>query len=99
DDFVVVAIDLVVEPANQPCQVRIQVDESVKALADHRRGEVGHALELVGHHDCRQACQVLGALGNVLGQIAHAFQVGVDLEGSRDAAQVHGHRLMEGQQL
>jgi hypothetical protein len=66
-------------------------------LPDHHAGQVGHALQLLRNGDRRQLRQVQGAFGDVLGQVAHALQVGVDLQGGGGAAQVHGNRLVQGQ--
>ena len=41
----------------------------------------------------------LAGLGDVHRQVADPLQVGVDLHGRDDDAQVGGHRLMQGQQL
>jgi hypothetical protein len=40
----------------------------------------------------------LTGLGNVHRQVAHAFEVGVDLEGSHDGPQVCGHGLVKGEE-
>jgi hypothetical protein len=38
-------------------------------------------------------------LGDVHGEVAHALEVGVDLHRGHDGAEVHGHGLMQRQQL
>ena len=40
-----------------------------------------------------------GVVGDVDAEVADAFQVVVDLEHGHNVAQVHGHRLVEGQEL
>jgi hypothetical protein len=41
----------------------------------------------------------VGRLGDVHRQVSHALQVGVDLHGRDDSAQVGRHRLVQGEQL
>ena len=52
---------------------------------------------LTGNGSGGSVRQMHRPLGDVLGQVAHAFQVGVDLQGRRDAAQVDGDRLVQGE--
>ena len=48
----------------------------------------------------RRVLQVTSdGLGNVDGEVADALEVGVDLDGGDDRAQVHRHRLMQRQEL
>ncbi len=99
DDVGVEAVDLVVQ-ADDPAGPRhVQVDEGVQALADHGRCQVGHPLEGVGDGDVRRVGQGLGPLGDVHGQVGHAFEVHVDGQDGGDAAEVDGHRLVQGQNL
>ena len=42
---------------------------------------------------------LMRVLGDVHGLVADPLQVGVDLHGRRDEAQVRGHRLLQRQQL
>ncbi len=99
DDIVIVTIDLVIEPAHAPGQAGIEVDKRIQALAHHRGRQIGHALEFVGNRDVRRLRQLNGTFGNILRQVGHAFQFGVDLERGRDAAQIDGHRLMQSEDL
>ena len=99
DDLAVVAVHLVVQPAHGLGLPGVEVDEGIEALPDHRGRQVGHALKLLRNGHERRPRQVNGPLGDVLGQVAHALQVGVDLQGGGDAAQVDGHRLVQGQDL
>jgi len=38
-------------------------------------------------------------LGDVFGQVGHALQLVIDFHGRGDPAQIHGHRLVQGQDL
>ena len=56
-------------------------------------------LELFRNGNRRQLGQVESALGNILGHVRHALQVGIDLQSRGNAAQIDGHRLMQSQDL
>ena len=48
--------------------------------------------------NCGRPEQRDGTLRDVHGQIAHAFQIAVDLDGGGEKAQIARHGLMQGQQ-
>ena len=78
---------------------RIEVDKGIQGLADHGTGQVGHALKIGRDGNQRATVQGQGPLGDVLRQVAHALQVGVDQHGGGDAPQIDGHRLVQSQNL
>ena len=65
-------------------------------LAQRRRA---HARQALGEADGRLAVQHQGTLGDVLGQIADAFQFRGGLDRGQGLAQIHRHRLAQGQQF
>ena len=74
-------------------------DERLQALAHHVGGQRGHARNIDGQVDDRHLLHAAHAVADALGGVAHALQVGVDLDHAQDEAQVDGHGLLHGQQV
>ena len=73
-------------------------DERVERVAQHALRDGRHARDVDQLLDRRVADVAPRRLGDVDGEVAHALEVGVDLHGGDDRAQVGGHRLVERQQ-
>src|ERR1041385_78340 len=80
-------------------QVDVGGQEGVERVADHADAHLRHAWNVdvqpgIGAHD-----QIHNALGDVHRLVAHALQVGIDLDARNDKTQVDGHGLLHGQQV
>ncbi len=76
----------------------VAADEGVERVAQHALRDVRHPRNVDQFLDRRMRHVALRRLGNVDGEVADALQVGVDLHGGDDRAQVDRHRLVERQQ-
>jgi hypothetical protein len=76
----------------------VALHERVERLAELRLGEVGQGREVVQGPERRRLGEIPRALGDVHGQIAHALQVGHDLQGGGDEAEVARRRLAQREQ-
>jgi hypothetical protein len=73
-------------------------DVAIEGVAQHRLRDAAHLRDVDELLDRRVRRVALGGLGDVDGQVADAFEVGVDLDRRHNAAEIHGHRLVEGEQ-
>ena len=80
-------------------QRHVAADERVEGVAQHLLRELAHARDVDQRLDRRVLQVALAGLGDVDGQVADPLEVGVDLDGGDDDAQVGGHRLVQRQQL
>ena len=80
-------------------QGNVAADKGVEGVAEHRLRQLAHSRDVNQRLDRRVAQVALAGLADVHGQVAHPLEVGVDLDGGDDHAQVGGHRLVQGQQL
>ena len=74
-------------------------NEGLQALAHHLGGQRGHPRNVDGQIDGGHLLHVAHAVADALGGVAHALQVGVDLDDAEDEAQVDGHGLLHGEQV
>ena len=79
-------------------ELGVAADEGVERVAEHALGDGRHPRDVDQLLDRRVADVAPRRLGDVDGEIADAFEVGVDLDGGDDRAQVDRHRLIERQQ-
>ena len=87
-------VQLVVVPSDAVGQARVGLDQRVETAFDHVLGSHGHRAKVERHVHAVDARQVQDALGDVLGQVAHPFQIVIDLQYGHDEPQVDGHRLV-----
>ncbi len=59
----------------------------------------GHARNVDGKIDGGQALHVADAVADAFGGVAHALEIGVDLDDAENEAQVDGHGLLHGEQV
>src|SRR6185312_17310781 len=74
-------------------------DKRLQAFAYHVRGQRGHARNIHGQIDSPHLLHVAHAVADVLGGVAHALEVGVNLDDAQDEAQIAGHGLFHRQQV
>ena len=79
--------------------VGVPGDEGVQALLDHALRALGHPGEVHVGLELRLLVELDGALADVHRLVADALEVGDDLHGRRDEAEIAGRRLLEGEQL
>src|ERR1019366_5063668 len=92
------AVDGVVGGEHAAGQVRVAMDESIERLPHHGLHQAGDVRNIDHGRDDGAFHQRQCALGNADRQVAHSFQVGVDLERGDDQAQVGRHGLVQSQQ-
>jgi len=80
-------------------QFGICLDEGLQALANHLRGERCHARNVHRQLHGRHLLHVANSLADAFGRVAHAFQVGIDLNHGDNESQVDRHGLLHGEQI
>ncbi len=71
----------------------------LQALAHHLGGQRRHPRNVHRQIGRGHLLHVAHAVADGLGGVAHALQIGVDLDHAEDEAQIDGHRLFHGQQV
>ena len=99
EDLLLERVHLGVLAAHPPGQLGVAGHEGVQALLHHPLRPLGHARQVDVGLELRLLVQLQGPLGDVDRLVADPLQVGHDLHGGGDEAQVAGGRLVEGQQL
>src|SRR5262245_2813352 len=99
EDLLLDAVHLVVSGADLARQVRVPGHEGVQALLHHALGLLGHSRQVDVRLELALLVQLHRALGDVHRLVADALEVGDDLHGGGDEAEVAGGRLVEGEQL
>ena len=92
-------VQLIVTIQHPSGQVHVPLDERIERIAQHALRDRGHPRNVDEFLDRGMLQIPLSRLGDVDGQIAHAFEIGVDLDRRDDRPQVDGHRLVQGEQL
>jgi hypothetical protein len=92
-------VHLVVAPHQQARRLGVAANERVQRVAQHGDGLLGQLRQVRERLHRRLARELLGAAGDVHRMIAHALQVGGDLERRRDEPQVARQRLLQRQEL
>ena len=82
-----------------PRNIRIRFNKRLQALAHHLRRERGHPRNIHGQIGYCHLLHVAHTIADALGRIAHAFQIGVNLNHAQNESQVDGHRLLHGKQI
>ena len=80
-------------------QLGVGFDEGLQALAHHVGGHRGHAGNVDGQVDGGHLLHEADAVADAFGGVAHALQIGVDLDDAEDEAQIDGHGLLHGEQV
>jgi DNA-binding response OmpR family regulator len=92
-------IDFIIRRAKFAGQVGIEIHQRIQAQAQHGLRFPRHIRDVIWRRDGLQPCQRQRPLGDVDPQIAHPFQVVIDLQHRDDKAQIDGYRLVEGEDL
>ncbi len=99
EDLLLEGVHLGVFPAHPPGQLGVAGHEGVQALLHHPLGPIGHARQVDVGLELRLLVQLQRALGDVDGLVADALEIGDDLHGGGDEAQIAGGRLVQRQEL
>ncbi len=99
ENLVAEMIDFVVAGEDFLREIDVAADDCIECFADHLFGDFAHARQIHVRLDTRMAQDAEGALGDVDGLIADAFEVVVDAGHGEDESQIGGHKLMEREQL
>ena len=99
EDLVAEVVDLIVAARTFWARSDVAADDGVEGVADHFFGKLAHAREIHIGLDARVAEDAGGGLGDVDGLVADALEVVVDAGNGEDEAKIHGHQLMEGEEL
>ena len=92
-------VDRVVLLAHLPGQERVAIDHGVEALLHHVLRLHGHRADLGGQFAGFSGGELRHPLGDVAGQVAHPFEIIVDLQHRHHETEVGGDRLIEGEDL
>ena len=88
EDFVAILVHEVVAFEDLRGELDILIDESPEALGDHGADGGGHRLEIGGNGNIAQGGERNGALAQIDGEIAHAFEIVIDFQSGDDHADV-----------
>ena len=98
-DLVAILVNLIVGGHHFLCQFNVATNHSVKRIANLFFDEFGHARQVNIGFDAGMAKNAQGALCDVDGLIADAFQVVVDAGNGEYKTKVNGHQLVKREQL
>src|SRR5262249_10594425 len=90
------AVHLGVGGEHLPGQRGVAPHEAVQAVPGHALGDLGHAGQVDDRLEGRVGQHPDRVLRDVDRLVADALEVGVDLHGGGDEAEVGGHRLLQG---
>jgi hypothetical protein len=99
EDLVAEVVDLVVHGENFLGELDVAADDGVQRVADHFFGDFAHARQIDVGLYARVAKDPDRSLRYIDGLVADALEVVVDAGYGEDEAQVHGHQLVQGQEL
>jgi len=99
DDPPVVFVHFVVATTNLASRVHVLIHKRIERLVNHVRRPPKHPLELGRQLELRILHERNRPLGDVYRQIGNPFELGINLEHRRRAAQIHRHRLMQRENL
>jgi hypothetical protein len=99
ENLIAVIVHLIVGGQDVLREFDVASDDGVESVAHHFLDELAHAGKVHVGLDARVAKDALGALSNVDGLIANAFEIVVDAGNGEDEAEVNGHELVEGEKL
>ena len=77
----------------------IGLNKRLQALAHHVGGQRRHARNIDRQIDDRHLLHAAHAVADALGRVAHALQIGIDLDHAENEAQIDGHGLLHRQQV
>ena len=92
-------VDLAILVPHRFRQFGVAVGIGIQHLLELAEGGAAHAGQRLGQADRRLAVEHDGALGDILGQVADALQLGGGLDRRQRLAQIHRHGLAQRQQL
>jgi hypothetical protein len=99
EDLIAEVIDLVVAGQNLLSEINVAADDSVEGVANHFLGKLAHARKIDVRFDAGMAKNARGGLRDVNSLVADALKVVVDSGYGKHEAEIHGHQLMEGEEL
>jgi len=99
EDLIAVVIHLVVAFQDFAREIDVAADHCVQGVADHFFGDFAHAWQVDVRLDAWMAENSQGALRDVDGLIADAFEIVIDARNGQDETQVHGHELVQSEKL
>ena len=90
---------LLVGLGNPGGDLHVQVGEGAQALAEHGGAQLGHARNVDQRLQWRLVAHPQADLGDAFGVVADALEFGGDLNDGYQAAQIGGHRGLQGDQV
>ena len=99
EDLIAEMIDLVIAGENFLSEIDVAADDGVQGVADHFLCEFAHARKIDVGLDARMAKDTRGALRDVDGLVADTLEIVVDAGNGKDKTEIHGHQLMESEEL
>ena len=99
EELLVELIDRIVRAADRERQLLVLAHEGIQAPVQHAAREIRHAGQVDRGLDRQLDGQLLCSLGDVLGEVADALEVGGDLQRRGDEPEVARGRLMQREQL
>ena len=98
EDLLLEGVDLVVLRAHPARELGVPRHEGVQALLHHALGALRHPREVDERLELGLTVQLEDALGDVHRLIADALEVGDDLHGGGDEAEIARRGLVEGEE-
>src|SRR6266851_5519968 len=99
ENLVAIVVHPIVGGEDSLGEFDVAADDGVEGVANHFLDEIAHAREIDVGLYARVAKDAQGALGNVDGLIADAFEIVVDARDGQHEAEIDGHEPVQGEKL